>query len=286
MNLAIRSILAGAGLAALACQTTAQEGTPTMETKNVVNQSVSLSVFHTGPASGTNVIFLHSDSGAAAQWFRVMDDLADEHPVAAFDQRGHGSSSPAANGDYIYEIRAADLQAVVASFGSRQTILVAHSGSAGVALEYARTHAGSLRGIYFLDPASDPRSIPEDMRQGFLGAIESESGLEAVQGYLASIAGQNPMTIETVTGDAAMVAPDARFEFAQALMNWNAEAAMSHWTGPAFMAITPANDTPASIRHFGETVEYSILPAEGHWAQLDTPESVAQSIRTFINGLP
>lgn len=285
MNVVIRSIVAGAGLASLAFQTIAQEGASNMENKTVINQSVNLNVYHTGPASTYNVVFLHGDSGAATQWFTVMEDLADIHSVAVFDQRGHGSSSPAASGDYGYEIRADDLQAVIASLGSQPIILVAHSGSAGVALEYAKTHAESLRGIYFLDPASDPRVMPEDMRQGLMSAIRSENGLDVVQGYYVSIAGQNPETIATVTGDAAKVAPDARIGFAQALIDWNPEVAMSHWTGPTFMAITSANDTPAAIRHLAETVEYDLLSTEGHWAQLDTPEIVAQSIRSFINGL-
>ena len=285
MNVIIRSIVAGAGLAALAFQTIAQEGNSNMENKIVINKSVNLNVYHTGPTSAYNVVFLHGDSGAAAQWFKVMEDLADLHSVVVFDQRGHGSSSPATSGDYGYETRADDLQAVIASLGSQPIILVAHSGSAGVALEYAKTHAESLRGIYFLDPASDPRAMPEDMRQGLLGSIRSENGLDVVQGYFASIAGQNPETIATVSGDAAKVAPDARIGFVQALMDWNPEVAMSHWAGSTFMAITAANDTPAAIRHLGETVEYDLLSTEGHWPQLDTPEIVAQSIRSFINGL-
>jgi pimeloyl-ACP methyl ester carboxylesterase len=285
MNIAIRSIVAGAGLATFACQTNAQEGASSMENKIVINQSVKLSVYHTGPASTYNVVFLHGDSGAAAQWFTVMEDLADTHSVTVFDQRGHGSSSPAPSGDYSYEIRADDLRAVTATLSSQPIILVAHSGSAGVALEYAKTHAESLRGIYFLDPASDPRAMPEDMRQGFMGAIQSENGLDVVQGYFASIAGQKSETIATVTSDAAKVATDARIGFAQAMFDWNPEVAMSHWTGPTFMAITSANDTPAAIRHLGETVEYDLLTTEGHWPQLDTPEIVAQSIRSFIDGL-
>ena len=256
-----------------------------MENKTVASQSVNLNVYHAGPASPHNVVFLHGDSGAATQWFSVMEDLADAHSVTVFDQRGHGSSSPATNGDYSYEIRADDLQAVVASLDSQSTILVAHSGSAGVALEYAKTHADSLRGIYFLDPAANPQSLPEDMRQGFMSSIQSENGLAVVQGYFTSIAGPNPETITAVTGDAARVTPDARVGFARALMEWKPEVAMTHWTGPTFMAITPANDTPAAIRHLCERVEYGLLSTEGHWPQLDTPETVAQSIRSFINGL-
>jgi pimeloyl-ACP methyl ester carboxylesterase len=285
MNAVIRSIVAGAGLVSLAFQTVAQEGASNMENKIVINQSVNLIVYHTGPASTYNVVFLHGDSGAATQWFTVMEDLTDIHSVTAFDQRGHGSSSPATSGDYGYEIRADDLQAVIASLGSQPIILVAHSGSAGVVLEYARTKPESLRGIYFLDPASDPRAMPEDMRQELMGAIRSENGLDVVQGYYASIAGQRPETIATVTGDAAKVAPDARIGFAQALIDWKPEVAMSHWTGPTFMAITSANDTPAAIRCLSKTVESELLSTEGHWAQLDTPEIIAQSIRSFINGL-
>ena len=285
MKVLIRSIVAGMGLASLAIQSSAQEGIKIIETEIVINQSANLSIYRAGPETTHNVVFLHSDSGAATQWFSVMENLADTHSVVAFDQRGHGSSSPSESGDYSYEARAEDLQKVIASLGSQSVVLVAHSGSAGAALKYAEANADSLRGIYFLDPASDPRAMPEEMRQGFLDAIRSENGLDAVQGYFASIAGQNPETITTVTSDAAKVAPDARIGFAQALMDWDPEIAMSYWTGPTFMAITSANDTPASIRHLNETVEYELLSTEGHWAQLDAPEIVARSIRSFIDSL-
>ena len=56
MNIAIRSIVAGAGLATLAFQTNAQEGTSSMENKIVINQSVELSVYHTGPKGSWFVI--------------------------------------------------------------------------------------------------------------------------------------------------------------------------------------------------------------------------------------
>ncbi|MVO18690.1 alpha/beta fold hydrolase [Parasedimentitalea huanghaiensis] len=285
MDVIIRAIVAGAGLAALAFQSTAQEGATNIENKIVINQSANLSVYLTGPKSTHNVVFLHGDNAAATQWFAVMEDLADIHSVTVFDQRGHGSSSPATSGGYDYEIRADDLQAVVASLGPQPVILVAHSGSAGVALEYAKTHAASLSGIYFLDPASDPRAMPDDMRQGVMDAIRSENGLGIVQGYFTSIAGQNPKTIEIVTNDAAKVVRDARIGVAQALFDWNPDIAMSHWAGPTFMAITSVNDTPAAIRLLSETVEYNILSTEGHWPHLDTPEIVAQSIRSFIDSL-
>ena len=114
MNIIIRSVIIGAGLASFAFQTIAQEGTSSMENKIVTNQSVNLKVYHTGPESADNVVLLHGDSGAATQWFTVMADLAKTHSVTVFDQRGHGLSSPATNGDYSYEVRADDLQAVVA----------------------------------------------------------------------------------------------------------------------------------------------------------------------------
>jgi pimeloyl-ACP methyl ester carboxylesterase len=277
-----KSLIAAKVLILVACQALAQEGNATMEQKIIKNGALGLQVYQDGREDAVPLVFLHGDSGAAAQWFSVMALLSQSYRTLAFDQRGHGASSTAKEGAYGYPARANDLHTVILNSGLGAVVLVAHSGAAGLALEYARTHPERVSGIFLLDPATDPSAMPDDMRAEFRTAIRSENVLGLVQGYYTSIAGQNPETIATVVADVARTAPGAMVGVAETLLDWDPQAAMAAWEGPLKMVMTPANDNPASLRHFDKNMAFELLTAEGHWPHLDNPTMISESINAFM----
>lgn len=273
------------GLTLIACQSLAQEGTPTMEKHRITNGNLSLQVYQDGPAEAVPLVFIHGDSGAAAQWFPVMSLLFGKYRTVAFDQRGHGASSASDEDAYGYTSRADDLRAIMMDGQYDRVVLIAHSGSAGMALDYSGQHGDTVAGILLLDPATDPRALPDDMRQGFRAAVRSNERLNAIQGYYASIAGQNPETVATVLADAAQAAPAAQIGVAEALLDWDPQTAIANWDGPMRMVITPPNDNPASLRHLAKNATYEVLSSEGHWPHLDDPTIIAQAIESFVDAL-
>lgn len=237
-----------------------------------------IATYARGETDGLPILFLHGDSGRASQWEPVMQVLGAGY---SFDFSGHGASEPHGAGDYSLATRAADMRAAVTALGLDRFAIVAHSGSVGTALEYAKTHGDQVAGVMLIDPATDPRQMPAEIRDGFMAAIAGPDGAEAVKGYYASIGGSNPAVIAQVQADAGVVDPDARLGFAQALINWNPEEALAGYTGPLEILITPANDNPAALHHLAD-ITPTMIPDTGHWVHLDAPEAVADAVKGFI----
>lgn len=251
----------------------------------VTNQQGDIAVYKNQQAHNENIIFLHGDSGRASQWMDVMNIVSNEYQTIGFDFMGHGNSAPSANADYSLAARAQNIEVVAIAEDLPSFMIVAHSGGAAVALEYAANHADKVRGILLIEPATDPRAFPEEMKQGLIGALSSPAALETIQGYYASQAGSDPAVIAQIQDDAAAVNADARFGVAEALLNWNPEASVNGYDGKIEMHMIKANDNPAALYHLNPNIEHHILTNVGHWVQLDAPEQIAEIVLDFAKKL-
>lgn len=256
-----------------------------MKTTVIEGPAGQIATYALGQSTGTTIVLIHGDSGRASQWNGVAELLAAGHQVVSYDTRGHGVSDPASDGDYSFAARAAELDVVINGYGTADVILVSHSGGVGVALEYAGQHGDRVRGVFLLDPATDPRAMPQEMRDGFLGALRGPGGLQAVQGYYASIAGENGEVIAQVQADAAVVDAAARLGLAETLLGWDPEAALAGYSGPMATLMSAPNDNPTAIYHLSDNMAHSVVDVSGHWFQIDMPQVVAEAINGFILGL-
>ena len=230
-----------------------------------------------------HVLFIHADPGRASQWAPVMKALGSAADMVAFDARGAGSSDAARNGEYSYGQRATDVEAVAKSAGFDRFFLVAHSAGAAVALRYAADHADQVRGIYMLDPLLNPASLPPKVRDDMISGLKGPKAEEFFTGYVASIAGDNKATVDAAVSSAKRINPDARSGYANAMLSWDAKAALSAYNGPMFILSTPATDNPAALYHVRTDIPHDVAASRGHWLQLDQPDMVAGSIRKFLD---
>lgn len=244
-----------------------------------------LAVKRTGQGEGIAVVLVHGDGGLASQWDDVTEHFKPARTVVALDGRGFGASAPASDGDYSYTGRADDVASVIEAMELEQAVIVAHSGGAGTALQYAMDHPEIVRGVFLVDPATDPRAMPEEMLAGFLSALAGPDGLAVVQGYFAQIGGDDSDVVARVQADAAAVDAKARLGVAEALAHWNPEPVLAGYPGPVAALITPANDTPAALYHLRDDMEVTVVKTSGHWPLLDTPDVVAEAIGQFMLGL-
>ena len=241
-----------------------------------------LAVIEAGQGEGLPVLFLHADSGRASQWAGMLEPVGRDRKVYALDSRGSGESSPAADGDYSYAGRAQDIIDVAAALKLKRFIIVAHSGSGAAALDYADRYAERVAGLFLLDPATDPRALPSDVRAGMLEALKGPTSLDVQQGFYATIAGNNPQVRSRVLQDCAVVDPAARLGFALAFANWNPEPALDAWKGPVFLLVSSANDNPNALYALRPQLPHAVVADTGHWMQLEQPDRVAQEILSFI----
>ena len=77
-----------------------------------------------GPPAAPPVIFLHGITGHARTWDDEARLLAGRFHVVVLDQRGHGDSDPAPDGDYSDAALLGDLEAFVDALGFRRLGLV------------------------------------------------------------------------------------------------------------------------------------------------------------------
>ncbi|MBU8897978.1 alpha/beta hydrolase [Corallococcus sp. M34] len=256
-----------------------------MKSKVVEGPQGRLSVREAGADGAPPVVLLHADSGRASQWQEVQLRLGREYRAVALDFRGSGESEPARDGDYGYGGRAADLGSVADALGLKRFVLVAHSGGGAVALEYAAHHAERVAGLFLVDPPTDPRALPQAVRDGFVAALKGPDSLAFQQDYFRSIAGADPVVRERVVVDCAAVAPACRAGVGAALAEWNPEPTLKAWQGPFFILASAANDNANALYRLRADVPHQVLSDTGHWLQLEQPAMVEDAIRRFLAGL-
>lgn len=102
---------------------------------------------------GPDVVLLHAVTSNMAVWvfIGIIDTLAQDFRVTAYDLRGHGHSDATPEG-YTSANMAADLRGVMQELNVGPAYLVGHSFGAVVALHTAALYPGHVRGVILSDP--------------------------------------------------------------------------------------------------------------------------------------
>ncbi len=155
--------------------------------------------------AGRPILLVHGLASNAKIWNRVAPLLASRYRVVALDQRSHGLSDEAADGNYGFGAVCGDLREVCAQLNFDQPVIVGHSWGGGVALEFAARHPEAAGGVVLIDGGfagigqrmtweeTEQRLAPprlagmalDDFRAGaerFLGDLYSEEMLDIVLG--------------------------------------------------------------------------------------------------------
>lgn len=244
-----------------------------------------LAAYAAGGGPGLPVLLLHADSGCAAQWRELQEALSQERHVVSFDFRGHGASEAAANEDYGYAGRAQDLAQVADTLELEHFALIAHSGGAAVALEYALSQPERALGLLLIDPPSDPRALPPSVKDEMLKDLAGPRSLEVQTGFYASMAGTDTAVRERVLQDCARVTASARLGVARALAQWNPEPSLNAWRGPLRIIASANNDDGHALHSLRPDIPRTIVPDVGHWIQLEKPALVLERARSFVTEL-
>lgn len=274
VSAAFMALVVGAGSAA---GMTHEEGT-----MKFMTEQGELSTIVQGGDGGLPLLFLHADCGRASQWQAVLDILSPDRKVHALDFHGNGDSAPSNDGDYTYTARVADIEAAVRALGLTHFGIVAHSGSGGAALDYAKSHPDMVGGIFLLDPATDPRMMPAEIRDGYVAAMRQDDNLAPIQDYYASIAGDDERVRQQVLEDCAAAHPKARTGAAEGLAFWNPDPSFDGWKGPLYILASPVTDNPAAFFATRPGIAHKVMPNVGHWLQMENPEAVADEIAGFF----
>ena len=108
-----------------------------------------------GAPTAPPVILLHGITGHARTWDTLATALADRWHVLALDQRGHGDSDPAPDGDYTVGAMADDLEAFADALGYRRFTLLGLSMGGRVAMGFAGAHPERVERLVIVDIAPE-----------------------------------------------------------------------------------------------------------------------------------
>lgn len=102
---------------------------------------------------GPDVVLIHAATGNLSVWLfiNLLETLAEEFRVTAYDLRGHGASD-APPTDYTSADMAGDLKGLHAALGLGPAFLVGHSFGAVVAMHAASLYPDMVRGLILSDP--------------------------------------------------------------------------------------------------------------------------------------
>ncbi|KAB1193794.1 alpha/beta fold hydrolase [Haloferax sp. MBLA0076] len=119
-------------------------------TGTVCSEGVSLQYYRTG--DGPPLVLAHGFSDNGRCWRPLVEDLAADYDVVAYDARAHGRSDAPESG-YTIEARVEDLVAVVTELGLEDPILVGHSMGGDTVAWTAALHPELPRALVLEDPA-------------------------------------------------------------------------------------------------------------------------------------
>lgn len=108
-----------------------------------------------GPAAAPPVLLLHGITDHARSWDPLAASLADRYRVLALDQRGHGDSDPAPDGDYTVATMAEDVAAFVGALGLAGARVVGLSMGGRVAIAWAAARPAHVERLVIVDIGPD-----------------------------------------------------------------------------------------------------------------------------------
>lgn len=109
-----------------------------------------------GPRDAPAIVLLHGSNADLHTWQAWAGGLKGEYRVIRFDQRGHGLTGAAPDGDYRTERFVDDVEAVADKLGLGRFVLAGNSMGGAIAARYAMTHPERLRGLVLVDAGGAP----------------------------------------------------------------------------------------------------------------------------------
>lgn len=118
------------------------------------------------------LVCLHGITQTAHSWDEVAPTLARTHHVRALDQRGHGDSTWAPDGDYRIATQSRDVEAFLRTVGAAPAVLVALSMGGLVAMTLAARAPEVVRALVVVDIAPEVRRAGVENIRSFVAATD------------------------------------------------------------------------------------------------------------------
>ena len=135
------------------------------------------------------MLLLHGFAQQCHSWDFVALAFADRYRIIALDQRGHGDSDWASDGDYSPETQQKDIEAFVNSLGIQRFVLMGLSMGGRNSFTYAANNPDRVEALIIVDAG------PENVRTGtqnIRNFVEQEDELDSIDAFVDRVIKYNP----------------------------------------------------------------------------------------------
>lgn len=141
---------------------------------------VRLALDDRGGGESVPLALVHGFTGSRIDFADVIDDLAGDRRVVAWDHRGHADSTNTGDAaTYTFDRLVADMEAVVDELGLGRFHLLGHSMGGIVSMRYALAHPDRVCSLILMDTLASPDVIPPDIMRFMIENLRSE-GIEGL----------------------------------------------------------------------------------------------------------
>ena len=135
------------------------------------------------------MLLLHGFAQTCHSWDFVALGFSDNYRVIVLDQRGHGDSDWASDGDYSPETQQKDISGIVNELGLENFVLMGLSMGGRNSFTYAANNAGKVKALVVVDAA------PQNMQQGtqnIRSFVQQDDELDSVDAFVERVLQYNP----------------------------------------------------------------------------------------------
>ncbi|MEU3958839.1 alpha/beta hydrolase [Streptomyces buecherae] len=287
--------------------------TPDRELTVTSADGAPLHVEEYGPGGAPTVVLAHGWTCSIAFWAPVIRELARDHRVIAYDQRGHGHSAPPPYGGYTTETLADDLAAVLDQTlatgpdGAReQAVVVGHSMGGMTIMAAARrpelreraaavlmcsTGAGALLAETLVVPTPRGR-VRERVHTLVLGSAAPLGRVTPVARRVLRYVTMGRAATREMTDACARIVHACprrvRAQWGHMMGEMDLVANVGELTPPTAVIVGTADRlTPPVHAHkivaaLPNPLGLTVLPGIGHMTPVEVPDTVVDAIRGLV----
>jgi esterase len=152
---------------------------PTPQDHSVQARGLTFHYLQWGAATSPPMLCLHGATQTAHSWDEVAPELSATCRVLCLDQRGHGDSDWAPDGDYTRETQAADIDAITDALGLSRFVLIGLSMGGINSMTFTARYPDKVEALVIVDVSPEIQERGVENIRSFVRAADELDSFEA-----------------------------------------------------------------------------------------------------------
>jgi pimeloyl-ACP methyl ester carboxylesterase len=247
--------------------------TPFGQDKFIAINGLQLHYVEWGSPGNPSLVLLHGFQSNAHTWDTFSQAMSDTYHVLALDQRGHGDTSWAPDGNYAPESSVSDIAGFITALRLAPTVVIGHSMGGRQAAMVAAEHPDKVRKVVIVDTAAE---FPPEMhrQQPATDAPPQPEIFETFEEVVQNGIKQYPLTPEAELRHANY---HNLYRRADGKWHWRWDINLLQWR-------RRNRSTPGDLYTYLQRIQCPTLLIRGQQSPLLTPAVAQKMIQALPNG--